>query len=183
MAADIQNVYLQAPASEKHYIICGNEFGIDNAGKVVLTRRALYGGKSSSADFLKHLRTCMEHLHFNPCKGDSEVWMREALDYDGTPYWEYVLLYVDDVLCVSAKCESVIRNELVKYFQIKESSIGPPDIYLGNKISKVTLENGNQAWSFSLSQYVQAAVRNVEKYLKEQNKCWSNKAMYLFKGD
>ena len=27
-ACDIQNAYLQAPSSEKHYIICGPEFGL-----------------------------------------------------------------------------------------------------------------------------------------------------------
>ena len=27
VAADIQNAYLQAPLSEKHYIICGGKFG------------------------------------------------------------------------------------------------------------------------------------------------------------
>ena len=35
---------------------------------------------------------------------------------------------------------------------------------------EVTLENGIKAWSFSSSQYVQAAVQNVEKYLKEKVK-------------
>eukprot|EP00957_Ditylum_brightwellii_P159997 12179539-Ditylum_brightwellii.AAC.1 len=32
-AADIQNTYLQAPSSEKHYIVCGAEFGLENVGK------------------------------------------------------------------------------------------------------------------------------------------------------
>ena len=32
--ADVQNAYLQAPTSEKHYIICGDEFGIKHRGKV-----------------------------------------------------------------------------------------------------------------------------------------------------
>jgi len=73
IAADIKNAYLQAPASEKHYIICGSEFGINNVGKVALIRRALYEGKSSGADFWRHLHTCMEHLYFFPRKGDSEV--------------------------------------------------------------------------------------------------------------
>ena len=45
MAADIQNAYLQAPSSEKDYIICGPEFGLENVGKVALIKRALYGGK------------------------------------------------------------------------------------------------------------------------------------------
>ena len=29
-AADIQNAYLQVPSSQKHYIICGPEFGLEN---------------------------------------------------------------------------------------------------------------------------------------------------------
>ena len=49
--ADIQNAYLQAPSSEKHYIICGNEFGLENVGKQVLIKRALYGSKASGSDF------------------------------------------------------------------------------------------------------------------------------------
>ena len=31
-AADIRNAYLQAPSSQKHYIICGPEFGLENEG-------------------------------------------------------------------------------------------------------------------------------------------------------
>jgi hypothetical protein len=29
-AADIRNAYLQAPSSQKDYILCGPEFGIEN---------------------------------------------------------------------------------------------------------------------------------------------------------
>ena len=35
---------------------------------------------------------------------------------------------------------------------------------------KATLENRIKAWSFSSSQYVQSAVQNNEKYLKEKVK-------------
>ena len=51
---------------------------------------------------------------------------------------------------------------------MKEESIGPPGIYLGGKMSKVTLLNGVEAWSFSSSQYIHAAVNNVEAYLEEK---------------
>ena len=44
IAAYIQNSYLQAPSSEKDYIICGPEFGLENVVKVALINRALYGG-------------------------------------------------------------------------------------------------------------------------------------------
>ena len=76
--ADIKNAYLQAPSSEKHYIICGTEFGVENFGKRALIRRALYGGKSSGSDFWKHLRSCMLHLNFKSCKADPDIWMRPA---------------------------------------------------------------------------------------------------------
>jgi len=36
MAADIKNAYLQAPSSEKHYVICGSEFGLEHVGNVAL---------------------------------------------------------------------------------------------------------------------------------------------------
>ena len=55
---------------------------------------------------------------------------------------------------------------------MKESSIGPPKLYLGDHVRKVELDNGAKAWAFSSSQYVQAAVKNVESYLDEQDK-WS----------
>ena len=101
VAADIKNAYLQAPSSEKHYIICGPEFRIENVGKVALICRALYGGKVSGADFWKHLRSCMTHLGFTSCQADPGIWMHLAQKEDGSGYWEYVLLYVDDALCIS----------------------------------------------------------------------------------
>ena len=100
---DIKNAYLQAPSSEKHYIICGAEFGLENVGKVALITRALYGGKSSGQDFWLHLRSCMEHLKFVSCKADPDVWMRPAKHDDGTPYWEYVLLSLFECVYCSRK--------------------------------------------------------------------------------
>ena len=58
-AADIQNAYIQAPSSEKHYVVCGPEF-CEHEGKKALIRRALYSGKSAGRDYWLHLRSCME---------------------------------------------------------------------------------------------------------------------------
>ena len=54
-AADVRNAYLQAPSSQKDYIICGPEFDLDNVGKVYLIQRAIYGGKSAGKDLRNHL--------------------------------------------------------------------------------------------------------------------------------
>ena len=53
-AADICNAYLQAPSSQKDYVVCGPEFGIENIGKVALIHRAMYRGKSAGLDFRNH---------------------------------------------------------------------------------------------------------------------------------
>ncbi len=51
LCANIRNAYLQAPSSEKHFIICGLEFGIENEGHVGFIRCALYGGKVAGRIF------------------------------------------------------------------------------------------------------------------------------------
>ena len=169
-AADIQNAYLQAPSSQKDYIICGPEFGVENIRQMALIHRALYGGKAAGRDFRNHLCLCMEFLNFKSCLADPNVWMRPAIKSNGNTYYEYILLYVDDTLVVSVYAESILRNELRRYFHLKEESIGPPTVYLGGRVCKVQLENGVWAWSFSLSQYVQSAIKNVEEYIgKSEN--------------
>jgi hypothetical protein len=52
--ADIENAHLTAPITEKVWTVLGPEFG-DDAGKRVLIVRALYGLKSSGADYINHV--------------------------------------------------------------------------------------------------------------------------------
>ena len=52
--AEIKNAYLKAPSSEKHYIICDPEFGLEHEGRIATIFRALYGGKSVGADYWCH---------------------------------------------------------------------------------------------------------------------------------
>ena len=52
----------------------------------------------------------MEHLEFRSCYANPDLWMRRAQKSDGTPYWEYVLLYVDNALCISENAEHVLLN-------------------------------------------------------------------------
>jgi hypothetical protein len=63
-AADIRNAYLQAPSSQKDYIVCGPEFELENVGKIRLIHRAVYGGKATGRDFRNHLRSCMRFLNY-----------------------------------------------------------------------------------------------------------------------
>jgi hypothetical protein len=80
-------------------------------------------------------------------------------------YYEYVLLYVNNVLVISKNAGTVLQKEIGQHFVLQKESIGPPSQYLGGKLCEVTLENGTKAWAFGSCQYVQAAVCNVEDHL------------------
>ena len=110
MESDIKNTYLQDPSSEKHYIICGGGFGLEHIGNIYLIRRALYGGKSSGANFWKHLQYRMTHIGFPYCKDEPDIWMRKSIKYYGSSYWGYVILCVDDALCISMNFENILKN-------------------------------------------------------------------------
>ena len=176
-AADIQNAYLQAPSSQKHYVICGPEFGLENQGKRALVIRALYGGKTAGKDFRDHLRSCMDkQLGYKSCLADPDVWFRPAQKSDGTEIYEYVLLYTDDCLVVSERAEHILRNEIGKHFTLKPESIGPPDIYLGGQMRKVKLSSGKYVWAFGSSKYVKASVDNIVAHLKKAGKSLPKRA-------
>ena len=82
----------------------------------------------------------MEHINFTPYKADPDVWMRKAVkEKDESPYWEYVLSYMNDALCISMDRKSVLVKEIGKYWTLKSELLGPPSIYLGKKVSKITL--------------------------------------------
>ena len=179
LAADVGNAYLNAPCWEKVYTICGKEFGPEYEGCYAVIVRALYGLKSSAAAWHAHLAETMgeEGLGFQSCKADPDVWLRPAVDSDGNKYYEYVLIYTDDILAISKKPKEILLH-LDQNFFLKPDSIGPPTTYLGATILKFQLPNGNECWAMGSEQYVKEAIRNVEAWLEEhgEQKLKSKKA-------
>ena len=82
-AADVRNTYLQPPTLEKHYIICGPDFGLENVGKKALITRALYGGKAAGRDFCHHLRRYMTFLGFDSSRANPCLWMWKSIRNSG----------------------------------------------------------------------------------------------------
>jgi hypothetical protein len=144
--------------------VLGPEFGND-AGKRALIVRVMYGLKSSGAAFRNHLAECMKHLGWHPCRSDRDLWMKaETRPDEGVLYWAYILIYVDDILCVHHDPCSPLAK-LDGYFKMKEGSIQVPTFYLGAKLKKTVLPNGVVVWGMSSSKYVQSSVQNVKDYL------------------
>jgi hypothetical protein len=84
--------------------------------------------KSAGATFGNHLAKCMKHLGSSPCRADRDLWMKaETRPRDGVLYWEYILIYVDDILCVHHDpCAPLVK--LDEYFNVKEGSIQVPNL-------------------------------------------------------
>ena len=144
-ACDIQNAYLQIPISEKHFTICGTEFGIENIRKKSLIIRTIYGGKRAGKYYWRHVRYAMDEMGFESCKADPDVLFCSAMKNVGTDYYQYVLLYTDDILAIMKKPEDFVLHELGKIFVVKPNFIGTPNQYLGNNVSYTTLENVRNA--------------------------------------
>lgn len=66
--------------------------------------------RSSGAAFRNHVATYMEVLGCFPSKADLNVWLRPAREYDGSEYYEYVLLYIDDYLAISENLKASVER-------------------------------------------------------------------------
>ena len=98
----------------------------------MLIRSALYRGKAVGRDFINNVCECMRHLNFESFPEDPGVCMIPAMKAVGSYYY--------DVLMISGKIDCVRREQIGKYFELYEESIGPPKIDLSRRLCKVDLE-------------------------------------------
>jgi hypothetical protein len=158
MSCDIGNAYLNAKCREKIWFVAGAECGPDLQGCVCKLVRALYGLKSYGVAWRGMFSEFVINvMGFKPTRADADVYMQRNLHNGGTPYYEYLLVYVDDVLVISHAPEELMK-QIGSKFEIKNGKYGPPTSYLGAGISKVQLSNGKERWSLDSKKYVKAAI-------------------------
>ena len=127
--------------------------------------RALYGLKSAGTSFWNHLDKCLQFMGYNICLADPDMWMRQMnISSDDFEHYEYVLLYVDNVLTIGDYPTEVLQK-IDNYFGLKPVSLSDPDIYLNAKLKPTSMDNWVVAWSLISSQYIQEAVKNIERYV------------------
>jgi Reverse transcriptase (RNA-dependent DNA polymerase) len=158
--------YLNAPTKEKNWFKAGIEFGPDNVGKPVLIVRALYGLRSSGAMWRQHMANTLTAADFQSCKADPDVWMRPAMKGNGEKYYEYVLCYVDDILCCSER-PKLIMDYLASVYTLKAGLVKEPDVYLGADVKKFAIGVDQSAWGISPDLYCKTTVKEVERKLAE----------------
>ena len=163
LGADVQNAFLTAPNKEKCWMVAGPEFGPEE-GKTFLVVKALYGLKSASFSFRSYMAEKLTEMGFQSSLADPDVWLRAATKGDGEQYYEYVLMYVDDILAISCNARSILE-EVQKTFKLKNDKIEMPEFYLGAKLQLKPI-NGKMCWAITSQDYIKAAVKNVEESIK-----------------
>ena len=156
MGADVKNAFLSADNFEKHWIRAGPKFGAEQ-GKVFIVIRALYGLKYASASFRSFMAKKLYEIGFKSSPADPNVWLRPAIKSDGEEYYEYVLLYVGDILAISMNPTETLKSMEGKTVKYKNGKIAPPEMYLGGNL-KQKLMNGHMCWNITSYYYVIYAV-------------------------
>ena len=118
----VQNIYLTAPCAGVIRTMLGTEFGEDE-GKTAIIVRALYGLATAGASFRNHLTDCIWHLGHTSCLADPDLWYRPMVrPEDNYNYYSYVLLYVDNCLCICHDAKAEI-HKIDKFFTMKKGSV------------------------------------------------------------
>jgi len=174
LAADIGNAYLQAPARERVHTTAGPEFGPTRQRQMVIIVRAMYGLKSSGAAWHAQLSETLYGMDFKPTLADPDVWYRPAIKDNGMEYYEYILVYVDDILAISHSPRTIMET-IRKQYRLKEEPT-PPKVYLGATIKPWSIPNEtNPVWSMNSTNYLKEAIHVLEMELSKAGKTLKGK--------
>ena len=81
---------------------------------------------------------------------DLDVYRKAKVRKDGTRYYSYLVIYVDDVLCVDEGPRSIIK-QIEEVYRVKPESVIKPDSYLGMNVRPWDVQDsvGNEVRTFA----------------------------------
>jgi len=92
---------------------------------------------------------------------DPDVWMRTATAEDGSENYEYILVYVDDLLVLSHQGDKIMKT-LEELYRLKDG-FDVPTQYLGAKVKQWVFPQDASKPKWALS----SAIKNIEQHLKQ----------------
>lgn len=162
MVGDIGNAYLEAYTKEKVYFVAGKEFG-SLAGHTLVIVKALYGLRTSGARFHERLADTLRDMGFVPSYADPDLWLRDAGDC-----YEYVCVYVDDLMAIMKKPQEFFDTLTGNYKYILKG-VGPPEYHLGGNFGRDP--DGTLYWG--AQSYIEKMLNNYERIFKSLPKKYS----------
>jgi hypothetical protein len=163
LGCNVSNAYLNAPCWERIWVHAGPEFGKDK-GAAKIVKKALYGLKSSGFSWKKILVQNLTDMGYWLSIANPDVFIRKVSKPDGFKYYEFLLTYIDDCLCVSARPEETM-DFIGKINDLKDTVKSHWSNVWGQ-----TSRYGREVWSMSGKDYVKNAVKICKDLLATNGK-------------
>lgn len=96
-------------------------FGFDNEGITAVIIRSLYRLMISGTAWSARLKNNLKEIMFKASYTDPNIWSKPDIKSDGTSYYTYYQVYVDDILIVSENPKQFM-DQLDEMFQLKDGS-------------------------------------------------------------
>ena len=122
---DIGNAYLESYTEEKVVFIAGPEFG-EKCGHLLMIIKAQYGIKSSGRQWHNRLHDVLQELGWKPTRAEEDIWIKDCGDH-----YEYIAVYVDDLLIAAKEPQILIDQLLGKPYNFKLKGTGRVTYHLG----------------------------------------------------
>ena len=103
----------------------------------------------------------LDEIGLKSSPSDPDLWLRPAIKPDGEEYYEYVLMYVDDILAISIDPTGILKIMEGKTVKYKNGKIAPPEMYLGARLKRKMI-NGNMCWTITSYDYVISDVQTIK---------------------
>jgi Reverse transcriptase (RNA-dependent DNA polymerase) len=142
MVSEVSSAYLEAYTQEKVCFIAGPELR-PLEGHLLVKVCALYGLRTSGAQWHDCFANVMSIVDFFPCKADPDVWMK-----DSDTHYDYVLVYVNDLMRIGKKPQGFF-DSLTTEDGFKLKGVGKPSYHLGGDFfcdSECNLAQGAQLY-------------------------------------
>ena len=114
-------------------------------------------------------------------KGDPDVFMKREMRDDKTKYYSYLVIYVDDILCVHEHPKRIM-DKLGLVYHLKDGSVEKPERYLGIDIKSWTIQGEEctmtECYAMSCKTYIKEAIRVVEERMVDFNLSYPSTRKY-----
>ncbi len=167
---------MNAYTKENVHTTCGIDFGQQYVGPIAIVHQALHGLKSSGAEWRSLFASTLHDIGCVSSLADPDV--HPATKSNGEHYYEYIFVYVNDILVLSEKPTNTMTIT-AKPYHLEEGSVDNPTMYLGAIIKEHYLPDNpsKRVWSMSAEQYLKEAVSNLELQLLKIGKQLPNKIL------
>ena len=88
----------------------------------MLMIKSIYVLKSSVAAFRAFLAETLDAIGYTPIYADPDLWLQIAVKTDSFYYYEYIICYVDNVICISHNPLKSMKK-IQEYFKLKDDRI------------------------------------------------------------